>query len=363
VKKNEKGYYRRSLHITQNDGTKKRVTVYGKTKKEVDEKYHKTKSDYNAGKLVFNSNTTFGEWVDEWLDVYKKSKVTSSTFKEINGIMQRVYLDNISTTKLCDLKLLHLQKCLNGLEGKSKSYIHRAYIYAKATLEKACENDLITKNPCRGLEEPTASEQIERRPLSDTERKYFMEAMQTHHRGDFFGILLACGLRPAEARALTWFNVDMTKHTVTITQSMQDNCNIVKAPKTAAGKRTVPVPSWYMEILKTVKRTDSPYVFPNAKGKPMDAQRYLKSWHSLLRMMDIAAGAKLYRNKIIVHVLAQDLTPYSLRHTYATDLAEKGVDLKTAQYLLGHNDIRVTANIYTHITQKMIDTARELINQ
>lgn len=363
MKKNDRGYYRKTLNITKNDGTKKQIAVYGKTIKEVDAKYNKTKAEYDAGLLVFNEKTTLNKWIAEWLDVYKKAKVTSSTYSEISGILQRVYLDKIGATQLGSLKLLHVQKCLNELEGKSKSYIHRAYIYIKAALEKACENDLIVKNPCRGLVEPTATPQIERRPLTGSERVYFMKAIQTHHRGAFFAIMLACGLRPAEARALTWFNLDLTSRTVAITQSMQDNSNIIKEPKTAAGRRTIPIPDWYVEILKTVKRSDSPYVFPNENGRPMDAQRYLKSWGSLVRMMDIAAGAKLYRNKIIMHALDQDLTPYNLRHTYATDLAEKGVDLKTAQYLLGHSDIRVTANIYTHVTKKMIENAAEIINR
>lgn len=96
----------------------------------------------------------------------------------------------------------------------------------------------------------------------------------------------------------------------------------------------------------------------------MDEQRYIKAWKSLLREMDLLAGAQTYRNKIIIHsdAIGQDLTPYNLRHTYATELAEKGVPLKTAQYLLGHSDIRVTANIYTHITKTIIEEAREKIN-
>ena len=94
----------------------------------------------------------------------------------------------------------------------------------------------------------------------------------------------------------------------------------------------------------------------------MSKQRYLDAWHSFMREMDIAAGAKTYRNKIIIHAIDQDLIPYRLRHTYATNLAELGVDLKTAPYLLGHSDISVTANINTHVTNKMIDSAKEKIN-
>ena len=89
---------------------------------------------------------------------------------------------------------------------------------------------------------------------------------------------------------------------------------------------------------------------------------YKKAWKSFLKQMDILAGAKTYKNQIIIHAVDQKLTPYYLRHTYATSLAEKGVDLKTAQYLLGHANVSMTAQIYTHVTKKMLDSAKEKIN-
>lgn len=80
-----------------------------------------------------------------------------------------------------------------------------------------------------------------------------------------------------------------------------------------------------------------------------------------MRHMDISMGAKLYRNQIKISVIAQDLCPYCLRHTYCTDLQAKGVTLKTASYLMGHTSISVTANIYTHITDEAIAEASKLI--
>ena len=68
-----------------------------------------------------------------------------------------------------------------------------------------------------------------------------------------------------------------------------------------------------------------------------------------MRQWDLDAGAETYRNAIITHAIDQDITPHYLRHTYATQLYRTGIDLKTAQYLLGHADIRTTANIYSHI--------------
>ena len=59
-------------------------------------------------------------------------------------------------------------------------------------------------------------------------------------------------------------------------------------------------------------------------------------------------GAKVYRNKIVESVVAPDLTPYCLRHTFCTDLQRAGVVFNVAKELMGHSDVSVTANIYTH---------------
>ncbi len=59
--------------------------------------------------------------------------------------------------------------------------------------------------------------------------------------------------------------------------------------------------------------------------------------------------------------MAPDLVPYCLRHTYCTDLQAKGVSLKMASYLMGHSDISVTANIYTHVTDEILNDAAMLI--
>ena len=71
----------------------------------------------------------------------------------------------------------------------------------------------------------------------------------------------------------------------------------------------------------------------------------------------------MYRNQLIApYPLADDFVPYNLRHTYCTDLQKKGIDIRTAQYLMGHSDISLTANIYTHADNSTILEAARLIN-
>jgi len=70
----------------------------------------------------------------------------------------------------------------------------------------------------------------------------------------------------------------------------------------------------------------------------------------------------VYRNQIKLSVLAPDLEPYCLRHTFCTDLEVDGVPINVARYLMGHKDISVTSKIYTHTTGKVIEDARSKMN-
>ena len=66
----------------------------------------------------------------------------------------------------------------------------------------------------------------------------------------------------------------------------------------------------------------------------------------------------MYRNQLIPpYPLANDLCAYCLRHTFCTNLQKKGVDLRTAQYFMGHESIEMTANIYTHVDFEIIGAA------
>ena len=359
-------YKRASLTVTLGDGTKKTLRFTGKTQKEADKKKAKAKAEYEAGLLIINSKTTVQRWYQEWLEVYKKQKVQDCTIKEIEGIMRRVYLPYIGNIKLCDLRSVHLQKCINIVAGKSDSYISKCRVYISDMFSKAPEGTL-KYNPLKGLEKPFTKKKIPRRSLTIEEREIFRKTLETHHKGAFFGIMYACGLRPQEARALPLLCVNLKKAEIRVNQAVKAGTNHeLKAPKSDSGSRHIPIPNWYMPILmeaiREAARKNSAYVFPNANGGIMGTGTLYRTWHSFLRAMDICAGAETYRNKIIIHAIDQNITPYYLRHTYCTELAEKGVDLKSAQYLMGHSDIRITAEIYTHVTDSMIQVAREKIN-
>lgn len=363
-KKNEKKKYQylnKTFMVTLNDGTQKQERVRAKTEAELKKKYQQKQLEYAQGLLTINGNTLFAKWSTEWLETYEKPKVTDKTYKDTKGIVDRIYLKKLGGMKMIDIKTAHLQKCINQLAGKSASYIRKAKLVITAIFEKALLNDIVIKNPARGLEIPKGTSGS-RRALTEAEIEIFMQTIDMHHRGLMFAITYACGLRPGEVRSLTRFNMDLAKNVFNVTNAVESGSHDIKSPKTKAGTRSVPIPQWLADKLKSMPHNDTPYLFPNTKGKPLTEKGYYRSWASFLRQMDINAGAELYRNEIILSVIDQSITPYYLRHTYATKLAEAGVDIKTAQYLLGHADIKTTAQIYTHVTPKMLSTARGKID-
>lgn len=79
--------------------------------------------------------------------------------------------------------------------------------------------------------------------------------------------------------------------------------------------------------------------------------------------MDIENGAEVFRGHIVESTLAEDLRPYDYRHTYCTDLQDAGVPITVAQRLMGHSDIKMTAQIYTHHSAKSFEDARNKIER
>lgn len=335
--------FRGSMTIELPNGERKRIFVRGKSKRDVDLKLAEIKTKYDMGLMITSPNTTFGKWADEWLETYKKPTVTNGWYKYIEGLLNNHLLPCLGGLQLNKIRPVHIQSCINGMNGKSHSFVSKTVVVLRDILQRAVENGLILTNPAQNIIMPKTTNG-ERRSLTVDEEQRLLEVLADSYYGGFFGIMLACGLRVGEAMALTWFNVDMKNQTISITQAVENHSSNIKEPKTKAGFRTIPIPDWYLPYLNKPKT--SQFVFTNKKNEMIKNGSLRAAWR---RIADRA-------------ILPVEVTPHYLRHTYATSLAERGVDMKTAQYLLGHSNISVTAKVYTHVTETMIETARNKIN-
>jgi len=338
----------------------------GKTQKEALKKLAEKIAAAKNGTTVLNKNTTVKAWAETWLETYvKNSDITDKSFANIKGKIYNNVIPAIGSMKLKDVKEPHLQKILNDQKGMSMSHVTKLRSYMKRMFERAKKCHLIAYNPAEDLVLPKAEDK-KRRPLTDAEREAILKTAETHHAGLWVKTLLYCGLRPGETIALQWRDIDLEKKVINVRYALESGkSDVFKPPKSNAGIRTVPIPDHLIPSFKAAQRGPFDYVFTQVKNpnKHHTESSLRCYWKSFVRALDINLGAKVYRNQIIESKVADDLTPYVLRHTYGTDLQDAGVPLNVAKYLMGHADISTTANIYTHENDNIIQMAADLINK
>lgn len=361
MKKCADGYFRKSFSY---EG--KQYIVTGKSEDEAYEKKAKLKLELESGLKSVNKNSSVSQWVEEWLATYKEGNMTAKSFATYRQKLDRHILPAVGHMKLKDVKDVHLQKILNSQRGMSLSHLSKLRMVMNQMFSRAVKSRLIVWNPADDLTLPDPKKKS-RRSITSEERTAILAVAETHPSGLWVKTMLNCGLRPGETIPLQWKDIDFTNQIIHILAALESGTTErFKAPKTAAGVRDVPIPLALLTDLQKAKGDPFNYVFTqqltgNSAKHHTESSLY-SYWKSFKRALDIHMGAKVYRNQIISSVVADDLTPYCLRHTYCTDLQDAGVPLNVAKYLMGHDDVSVTANIYTHTTADALKAAVKSIN-
>lgn len=325
----------------------KRYYCYGKTETEAIKKMLQRQSDLEQGKLAKTAKMTLSAWADIAIETYKTNQ-KEITHKKYKNRIKHCILDHIGSMSLSSIRPLDCQEVMNLQIGKSKTQINEVYHGMIFLFAKAVENGLLNINPAKNVQRPKGTH-YPRRAITDAERSFLEPLLLKDSRYIVFALMLYCGLRPEEARNAKVEDIYKEDDLIFLH---------VRGTKTDNAPRTVPYPN-VMKKFKPGKKM----IAENLAGKRMALQDYMRAWSSLKRQINIEMGCKVYRNQLIKPLpLADDFVPYNLRHTYCTDLQKKGVDIRTAQYLMGHSDISLTANIYTHADISTISAAARLIN-
>lgn len=372
-KPNKDGYYKKTLTVGKNpDGSAKLEIIRSKSYQEFKKLVREAENRRDHGYDFDAKDISVAEWAYKWLEIYKKPTVRDHCYQTYEINLRLHILPHIGHLKIADVKPFHLQEIMNGQQGKSSSNTDKIRFAIRQVFHRAFLNGIILKDVSEGLHMPETVEG-ERRPLTPEEKAAVLRVAETHRAGLWVMVMLFSGLRPEETVPLMWSDVSFTegKETITVSRAVEwvngrAKIKGLKGKDKKKGKekeRTIPIPGELVEKLKAAPHRGL-YVFTPEQSTGMLTQTNVRRlWHSFKRELDIALGAELYRNKIIVHGLDQAVTPYFLRHTYCTSLFEIGIDLKTAQYLMGHASIKTTANIYTHFTERSLDKAGKTIRE
>ena len=326
----------------------KRYEVTGKTEQEALEKLAELKVSLQRGEKTVGGNSTVDRWFKEWFETYKKpAGLTAKSLGNIERIYRLHIAPEVGKMRLKDVKEVHLQKILNDNAGMSYGHVYGVMSVMRELFGKARKTHMIVFDPAEDLQLPSNIKRT-RRSITDDERKALLKTAETHRGGLLALLSLYAGLRPGESMALQWKDIDFQKNEIHVYKALESGSTNIKGPKTQAGVRDIPIHNALRPKLLAAKKDPFEFVLTDTKGRPLTNVTKQRMWDSFKYQMDVNMGAKRKRSAIVESKLAKDFNVYCLRHTFCTDLQRAGVPINVAKELMGHSNISVTANIYTH---------------
>lgn len=217
---------------------------------------------------------------------------------------------------------------------------------------------MIIKNPARKIRIPKNAPQNKRRALTKQEIQW---VIHTEHRCRLAALIMTfCGLRAGELIPLNWADIDFEQSVVRIYKSVtktSGNTYRIKQGTKNGKTRTVSIPKEVLdEIISCYKASSSPYISSQLDGSMHTPTSWSSMWDSYnttlshLYASNKQASQNIYEPKGIQKKIER-ITPHFFRHTYATMLYTSGVDVLSAQKLLGHSHVTTTLEIYTHLDE------------
>jgi len=362
--RNKDGYYRETWVVGKKlNGKQDRITVRDKNYNLFLKKVDEAKRLYKKG--VSTDNITVAEWCDRWLVTYKTN--ASNDLK--SHFAAKVRLDIVPVIghmQIKDVRASHLVKLLNESK-KAKGTVIKIRIAIRQIFDCAEMEGIIEMNPAKKLNLPENLDEEPRRPLTDFECKTVFNVAQVHKHGAYVLTMILCGLRRGECVALKVENVDFAKKRLSVQKAVRfrSNQGSLKQPKSEAGVRETPIPDILIPFLEKqcLGKNPEDHVFTKVDGSRATGTTVREWWDSFKRQCHISAGAKMYRNKILIETspFADEITPHYLRHTYATDIHAAGVHEREQKFFMGHKSYDVTDG-YRAISDESFTRAAEQIN-
>lgn len=325
LKKRKDGRYQKS--VTLSSGKVK--VVYGRTKQELEAAVRAVQREDDDG-LEVGDHTTVGQWAHTWMASYK-SQLRFATVRMYQNAYNNHVMDILGSKELRDVRPVHIRAVMSGVADKSESLQHKVLLTMRQLFQTARQNGLVSKDPTEGIKITPHARPKRKEYLSREESETLMQAVSEPRARAFCALCLYAGLRREEALGLQWADIGKGQLIVSRAMTFGKNQQLpVDELKNRASARILPVPSPLQEILDQTPRL-SKYVVPAAGGADMTVTAFRRLWGQ------------------VTSAVYFEVRPHMLRHTYATTLYRAGVDLRTAQQLLGHATIQMTAQIYTHL--------------
>lgn len=303
-------------------------------------------------------NMTVMELVERYLKT--RTGVRPNTLMNYGFVKNILKKEEFGSRKMCRVKTSDAKLFLIKMqqEGRGASTIKTVRGVLRPAFQMAVDDDLIVKNPFGfQLAGVIYNDEKTRQAITKEQMKKFLKFVHDDNiyckYYETFYILFHTGMRISEFCGLTLKDIDMKNRVIDINHQLQRTSwgeYIIEPTKTNAGTRKLPMTDDVFQMFQAIiedRPTDLPeimvqgyagFLFRDKNGMPEVAMHWEHRFnHAVKRYNDI------------FKVQMPNITPHVCRHTYCSNMARARMNPKTLQYLMGHSDISVTMNVYTHL--------------
>ncbi|RNB79034.1 site-specific integrase [Brevibacillus panacihumi] len=320
-----------------------------KTKKEAEKFLAEKVSEVAQGRYTEPSKETFGEYLETWLED-KKLQVRPSTWKTYDWLARCYVIPQLGKMEISKIKPAALQKFYHQLQNRdeplSARTVIQVHLLIKASLDRAVKWGMIPNNPT-GAVDPPRYRKKEMEIWTEDEVRKFLEAAESHRLFGAFHLAVSTGMRMGEILGLRWSDIDFTKRSLSISQALAigEKGYVLQEPKTKSGKRSIALSQSSMIVLEKHKRKqaaeklragsiyrDQGLVFASTVGTPINSRNFARVYYNLRKKADVTP-----------------INFHSIRHTHASLMLKQGVHPKVVSERLGHSNISITLDTYSHV--------------
>lgn len=363
-------------------------TVYAVTLVELREKEKQIERDLQDGIDSSKGDMTLNQLFQIYMET--KADLRESTRHNYFGVWKNAIENTpLGNMKIAQIKQLHIRKFYSELadSGLSANTIKLYHNLINPTLELAVDSDIIRKNPAKDCKKGIGGTKKERESMTISEQERMLDFIKNTDKYSIYHPMivfaLSTGLRIGELTGLRWTDVDMREHVVHIRQqliykNLGDGCKFhIQDLKTEAGRRDIPLTEsarkslirqkeLYLLLGKAMRPQEvegiSDFVFTNTLGKPYAVNAINFALDNIVK-----AYNKLEEKQAVKEHREPELLPHIsahiLRHTACTRLAESGLEPKVLQYIMGHANVSVTLDVYTHLDFTKIQEKMEAVQE
>ena len=340
----------------------KRKYFYGKTKKEVLDKLKKAQREQEDGMIVPGQRQTVKQFLEHWLENVQKLKIEFGSYLRYREMLDRYIIGSLGHIQLQKLKTEHIEAFYAQLseKGLAPRTLRMINAVLHSALQYAVKKKKLAKNVCDGIDLPRVT-RYHIQPLSKEQAQQLLHAAKGHRLEALITVALATGMRRGELLALRWSDINFEIGSIQVQRTVNrfnGHGYIESEPKTAGSRRNIFLPQFVIDVLRIHQQkqlkdqleagsswVDRDLVFCNIRGDFWNTNNMVQSFKKLVS----SAGLPPMRF-------------HDLRHSAATILLTMGVHPKIVQELLGHSQISMTMDTYSHVLPSMLRDAMNGLN-